>query len=109
MVTDKAERVWRYHQNTLKALQELVQAAGLSHPGEICAAHIVHRVSPHEVKLLSNLLPFVRAGALLDGELPGNVFRYYWPLASAHSFAPQGPVVQDAGAAPPRPGAAAVI
>jgi len=96
VVPDKAERVYHYHRNTLKALQELVQAAGLQHPGEICAAHIVHRVSPHEVKLLSNLLPFVRPGALLDGELPGNVFRYYWPIASAHSFAAQGPVVEAA-------------
>ena len=92
VVPDKAERVYRYHQNTLKALQELVQAAGLHHPGEISAAHIVHRINKHEVKLLINMLPFVKPGALLSGELPGNVFTVYWPLASAHSFAPQGTV-----------------
>lgn len=105
VVPDKAERVWRFHDNTLKALQELVQAAGLKHPNEICAAHIVHRVSTHEVKLLSNLLPFVKPGALLAGELPGNVFRYYWPLATADSFAPRGPVVKEGGAPPEKPGA----
>ncbi|MDC8787031.1 FMN-binding glutamate synthase family protein [Roseateles koreensis] len=89
VVPDKAERVHSFHQNTLHALQELVQAAGLQHPGEIGAAHIVHRISKHEVRLLSNLLPFTQAGALLNGELPGNVFKLYWPMASAHSFAPQ--------------------
>jgi len=88
VVGDKTERVFRFHQNTLHALQELVQAAGLSHPSEISAAHIVHRVSQHEVKLLTNLLHFVMPGALLEGDLPGNVFKVYWPMASAESFAP---------------------
>ena len=91
VVPSKAERVLQYHQNTLKALKELVQAAGLHHPREVTAAHIVRRTSDHEVKLLSNLLPFVRPGALLDGELPHNVFRLYWPMASARSFAASPP------------------
>jgi hypothetical protein len=86
VVPAKAERVYRYHQNTLKALQELVQAAGLQHPGDITASHIVRRCSDHEVKLLSNLLPFVKPGALLRGELPHRVFEVYWPLARATSF-----------------------
>jgi glutamate synthase domain-containing protein 2 len=92
IVPDKAERVYRFHQLTLEALRELVQAAGLRHPSEITAAHIVHRISKHEVKLLANLLPFIKPGSLLAGDLPGNVFKIYWPLASAHSFAPQGQV-----------------
>ncbi|MET0519606.1 MAG: FMN-binding glutamate synthase family protein [Burkholderiaceae bacterium] len=94
VVPDKAERVYRFHEETLKALRELVQAAGLAHPCDISAAHIVHRVSTHEVKLLANLLPFIKPGQLLAGELPGNVFKLYWPIASADSFAPQGPLGQ---------------
>ncbi|MCU7370940.1 FMN-binding glutamate synthase family protein [Paucibacter sp. O1-1] len=92
IVPDKAERVFRFHQLTLEALRELVQAAGLHHPSEICAAHIVHRINKHEVRLLANLLPFIKPGSLLAGDLPGNVFKIYWPLASAHSFAAQGAV-----------------
>ena len=64
-----------------------MQAAGLSHPGEISAAHIVRRTSEHGVKLLANLLPFVEPGALLAGEMPHQVFRTYWPMAQADSFA----------------------
>ncbi len=86
VVPAKAERVFRYHQNTLKALQELVQAAGLTHPGQITASHIVRRCNDHQVKLLANLLPFVKPGALLRGELPHKVFEIYWPLAQASSF-----------------------
>ena len=35
VVGDKTDRVFRFHQNTLHALQELVQAAGLKHPNDI--------------------------------------------------------------------------
>lgn len=87
-VPTKSQRVFNYHQQTLHALKELVQAAGLNHPSEITAAHIVRRNSEHGVKLLANLLPFVSPGALLAGEMPHQVFRTFWPLARADSFAP---------------------
>ena len=87
VVATKAERVFQYHENTLHALKELVQAAGLAHPGDITAAHIVRRCSGQEVKLLSNLLAFVKPGELLGDEMPHNVFRQYWPMANAASFA----------------------
>ena len=85
-VPSKADRVYRFHQNTLMALKELVQAAGLSDPAEITAAHIVRRHSEQGVKLLANLLPFVKPGELLGDDLPLQVFRTYWPMASATSF-----------------------
>ncbi len=96
VVPDKAERVWRFHQNTLHALQELVQAAGLAHPGHITAAHIVRRMADHDVRLLANQLSFVKPGALLAaiesrGAWPHNVFELYWPLAQSHSFQPMAP------------------
>jgi glutamate synthase domain-containing protein 2 len=82
----KADRVYHFHQHTLMALKELVQAAGLRHPGEISASHIVRRNSEHGVKLLANLLPFVQRGELLEGKTQLQVFRTYWPMASATSF-----------------------
>jgi hypothetical protein len=74
VVPDKTERVLRFHQNTLQALKELVQAAGLAHPGQITASHIVRRVANHEVRLLANQLTFVQPGSLLaaiEGPWPG--------------------------------------
>jgi glutamate synthase domain-containing protein 2 len=93
VVPDKAERVYRFHQNTLEALKELVQAAGLPHPGAITASHIVHRTSAHDVRLLANLLPMVRPGELVaaaagQADWPHNVYRLYWARASAASFQP---------------------
>jgi hypothetical protein len=63
-----------------------VQAAGLRHPSEISASHIVRRNSEHGVKLLANLLPFVQRGELLEGRSELQIFRTYWPMASATSF-----------------------
>ena len=87
VVPDKATRVAQFHRSTLHALQELVQAAGLEHPQEITAHHIVRRITDTEVRLLSNLIMRVEDGALLGPlDRQHKVFRLYWPLASAHSF-----------------------
>jgi glutamate synthase domain-containing protein 2 len=93
VVVDKAERVWRFHEQTLEALKELVQAAGLSHPHQITARHIVRRLANQDVRLLANQLSFVAPGALraaIEGTTPWphKVFELYWPLARADSFAP---------------------
>ena len=85
-VPSKADRVYHFHQNTLMALKELVQAAGLDDPAGITADHIVRRNSEHGVKLLANLLPFVKPGELLQGSSELQVFRTYWPMARAGSF-----------------------
>jgi glutamate synthase domain-containing protein 2 len=88
VVPDKATRVYNFHHETLKALRELVQAAGLQHPRDITADHIVRRVSDHEVQLLSKLLPGMAAGALLrEVEHQDGVFRAYWSRCNGDSFA----------------------
>ncbi|HYW55645.1 MAG TPA: FMN-binding glutamate synthase family protein [Polaromonas sp.] len=92
VVPDKAERVWRFHQSTLKALKELLEAAGLKHTNDVTAHHIVRRIDDTEVRLLSNLIMHVKEGSLLtDLENQHRVFKQYWPLASAHSFAVMKP------------------
>jgi glutamate synthase domain-containing protein 2 len=89
VVPDKAHRVQSFHHQTLHALQELVQAAGLQHPGEINAHHVMRRVTDTEVRSLADLLPSLQAGALLGAELDGlpEVFRTHWPAARAERFA----------------------
>ncbi|HEY1104438.1 MAG TPA: glutamate synthase-related protein, partial [Burkholderiaceae bacterium] len=88
IVPDKAERVFNFHRHTLAALRELVQAAGLLHPGDITPHHIVRRIDNNEVRLLANLVMQVAPGSLLANNLEGQhaVFQRYWPRASADSF-----------------------
>ena len=85
-VGDKSERVWRYHQNTLRALQELVQAAGLEHPGQLRAEHLMRRMESGEVRSLAELHAFVEPRALLkalEGRAPwpAGPYRAHWPVA----------------------------
>ncbi len=88
-VPDKTSRVAHYHQNTVKALAELISAAGLTHPSQLKPHHIVRRVSPNQVKLVSALMPYLTPGELLDpsqlDRLPP-VYGLYWPVAQAESF-----------------------
>nr|WP_255249981.1 FMN-binding glutamate synthase family protein [Polaromonas sp. AET17H-212] len=109
IVPDKAERVWRFHQSTLKALKELLEAAGLRHTGELTAHHIVRRINDTEVRLLSNLVLHVKEGSLLtDLDSQHQVFKLYWPLASAHSFAVSKPKDKVSSTGEQEPAAAVV-
>jgi glutamate synthase domain-containing protein 2 len=87
-VPDKALRVYNFHHATLHALKDLVQAAGLEHPQDIGAHHIVRRTGDTEVRLLANLITHVEPKSLLTGELAGqhNVFKMYWPMARPDRF-----------------------
>jgi hypothetical protein len=92
VVPDKAERVYQFHQQTLKALREMVQAAGLQHPGDISAHHIVRRMSDDRVQPLSQLiLSRLDEGALLRSELSAlpEVYRT-WSQVTSQSFQLQG-------------------
>jgi glutamate synthase domain-containing protein 2 len=89
VVGDKAERVYNFHEQTLHALQELVQAAGLQHPSEITAHHIVRRGSDQKVQSLAQaILTQMPDRALLESDLQALpvIFRQTWPQAAAESF-----------------------
>jgi len=89
VVPDKAQRVYRFHNLTLHALQELVQAAGLRHPSDISAHHIVRRSTDQKVRSLAQLiLTQMPDGALLQQDLSSLplIYQQSWPLASPHSF-----------------------
>ena len=101
VVADKAPRVAQYHANTLHALKELLQAAGLMHPDQLCTHHIVRRIDHTRVRLLSAMMPTMRYGAILDDlENQHNVYRLYWSLADAHSFAPRAPTAEELALSP---------
>jgi len=89
VVPDKAERVYRFHQSTLHALQELVQAAGLPHTSALRPHHIVRRINDHEIQLMSNVLKYLQPNDLLEGNYRYRVYEKFWPIARAESFHPE--------------------
>jgi glutamate synthase domain-containing protein 2 len=87
-VPDKAARVHQFHFNTLKAMRELLCAAGLEHPSQLGPEHIIRRVSQSEVRSIAALYRFLEPGELLAGSSEHAVFKAYWPSARSDSFAP---------------------
>ncbi|MDX1722104.1 MAG: FMN-binding glutamate synthase family protein [Pseudomonas sp.] len=88
VVPDKAERVRSFHRNTLKGLAEMLAAAGLEHPEQLEAKHLVRRMSASEIKLYSQLHVFLAPGQLLSGEVSGEFYSRMWQMAQASSFSP---------------------
>ena len=86
VVRDKAERVRRFHHNTLHALAEMTAAAGLSHPSELGPNHLVRRVSLTEIRLFSQLHMFLEDGELLSGSQERDFYSAAWKLARADRF-----------------------
>ena len=87
-VPDKSMRVHQFHDNTLKALRDLLAAAGLEHPDQLGPEHILRRVSPVLVSSLAMLYPFLKPGELLGGSPDHKVFQEFWAVARSDSFAP---------------------
>lgn len=87
VVDDKAPRVANFHRNTLRALAELLGAAGLSHPGELEPWHLHVRDQSGVVLRGDDFYPRVAPGGLLTGDVGAELQRE-WNRAQAESFEP---------------------
>lgn len=86
VVPDKSARVASFHKETLKALGELIAAAGLDHPRELRAHHFVRRLGQGTVTF-AELYRTLDPGELLTGSDDPR-FSEHWAVASADGFAP---------------------
>jgi glutamate synthase domain-containing protein 2 len=87
VVSDKAPRVAAFHKNTLKALAELLGAAGLSHPKDLMPWHLHVRDQRGEVVRGDDVFPHLDTGAILTGDVPPLLARE-WRRAQVDSFDP---------------------
>ena len=88
-IGDKSLRVANFHKETVKALAELIAAAGLDHPSELRSYHFMRRTGPDRVVSFSELYRFLEPGELLFGT-NHSLFQEAWDVATADSFAPIG-------------------
>ncbi len=87
VVPDKAERVASFHRETIKALAELVAAAGLDHPSELSPHHFMHRAAPDRVVTYAEQYRPMKPGELLRGG-GGDTFQSAWAMARSDRFSP---------------------
>ncbi|OSQ47830.1 FMN-binding glutamate synthase family protein [Marivita geojedonensis] len=89
VVPDKAERVARFHKNTMHAIGELTSAAGLLHPGEFLPFHLLLREGDRTMVTGDEIYPYMPVGFLLNsGDEDPQGYRKRWRRSSADSFQP---------------------
>lgn len=87
VVPDKAERVYNFHRLTLRALADMLAAAGLDHPDELGPQHLVRRVSATEIKQFDQLHTFLKPGELLvDSGRGESFYAANWQRATSTRF-----------------------
>ena len=80
-VSDKTQRVFRYHRATIKSFLDLLGAMGLAGPHEISPSQLFCRANDMQVKTFAEVYDFLRPGQLLDGEGLSEVWRRDWEAA----------------------------
>jgi glutamate synthase domain-containing protein 2 len=85
VVSDKSVRVANFHAATLKALAELIAAAGLSHTSELRPFHISKRLSASSSASYADLYPALQPGELLAGTTDWR-FKDAWAIARPDTF-----------------------
>ena len=87
-VPTKAERVYNFHKNTLKALAELLASAGLTHPDELEPHHLAQRLNDREIKNYLQLYFWLKPNELLDTEHldDENFYHRMWKMADVEHF-----------------------
>ena len=88
VVEDKAQRVANYHLHTLKALSEIIAAAGFDHPQQIQPCHLMVRQNSGEVLSADKAYPLLKPGELIEGTCTDGAYATPWQLSSAASFIP---------------------
>ncbi|MBL8562497.1 MAG: FMN-binding glutamate synthase family protein [Gemmobacter sp.] len=88
VVPDKAERVYNFHKNTLKALGDMTGAAGLLHPSGFQPHHLMMRENDRDMVTGDEVYPYMPEGFLLreDDERFGYLKR--WRRARSDRFEP---------------------
>ncbi len=88
VVDHKSQRVAAYHRNTVRALGEVVAAAGCTHPSQLLPCHLYHRISATNAKPADEVYDLLQRNILLD-DPNGTYLASSWASASAESFAAQ--------------------
>lgn len=81
VVSEKAERVYRYHAGTIKGFLDVMCAMGLTVPNDIGPQHIFRRVDDLHVRHFGELYEFLRPRQLLEGREVPEAMRAAWELA----------------------------
>jgi len=85
VVDDKAERVARFHKETLKAMREIVVAMGYDSPWDLTQHDMYQRIDSAKAGPIDEVYKFLKSGELLTAP-EGTPYARSWRVASADTF-----------------------
>ncbi|WP_440617355.1 FMN-binding glutamate synthase family protein [Cysteiniphilum sp. 6C5] len=85
-IDDKKQRVYRFHDATVKSFTELVGAMGLKNPSELSASRVIRRIDEKTVQSLDEVYQYLKKGSLLDDTNLPIQYAKYWQQALADQF-----------------------
>ena len=85
VVTDKAQRVYNYHRNTMDDLAQVVAACGLEHPTDLSPSLLCHRTNSHHHKTYKDLFEWCTPNMFYDMDTKCG-YTKKWEMASAEAF-----------------------
>ncbi len=80
-VTDKAERVYRFHKATIHSALELLGAMGLQRLDELQPHHVFRRVDDLRIRHFAELYDYLAPGQLLENRQVPESMRVEWSLS----------------------------
>ncbi|WP_282146241.1 FMN-binding glutamate synthase family protein [Alteromonas stellipolaris] len=86
-VTDKSERVYRFHKKTLHALMDMLSSTGHVSTTELNRTHIFRRINQASIARYDEIFPLVKTGTLLGDDIPER-FKLHVKEANSDSFMP---------------------
>lgn len=95
VITDKRERVRRFHDETVERVNEIVAAAGLRTPCELNRTHVYRRVNQHDIRRYDQLFPYTNVGSLLQAPYPAR-FEQQMAESDASTFMPASYMAEHA-------------
>ncbi len=96
VVSDKSQRIARYHKETVDAVLDIVSSAGLSTHTQLNRSHIFRRISQTQIKRYDEIYPSLTVGCLLTDKYPEQ-FKQEMQESSPDTFMPQVYVVECTG------------
>ena len=88
VVKNKAQRIARFHNATVKATMEIVASSGMLHSNELNRSHIFRRISQTKIRRYDEIYPYPVEGCLLGDNIPQR-FIQEMAESSPNSFMPE--------------------
>jgi hypothetical protein len=88
VVSDKAERVARFHENTVHATAEVIASGNLTHTEKLNRSHIYRRINQYEVKRYDQIFPYLKTNCLQESNIP-DAFILVMEESRSDSFEPR--------------------